>query len=863
MKISSRRALRSVVAQALVVLAGALAPSTARAGAPTSVGPLEIHASGFLDLRGIAVDGEGNVFVADREAGTVSRIARDLSRVVVASGLERPIGLALDLGGRLLIAEERAGRIVRVETGGGLTPLVTGVKQPRWLAVREDGTLYIAARRLTRDTDPEPDDESSEPELILTLGPAGTLRVFADGFKKLQGLAVSHETVYAATQGLRESARIEGVVFRIPVLADGSAGTPVQTGPGDEVKKPIGLAIDRLGALYVTTKELTLAEDASKRAVAKLHPDGHVSAFGEGFEKPQGVAFDADGNLYLTDGDAGRVVKFRAPPPPTVTVPPFTARTALAVTGTSQAGARVDVFVDDATAPVSVVADPAGAFSAGVTLPVDVASALEVFATAHAGAGLTSAPAQTTVTHDGIAPALVFLAPQAGAHARGTVDVLARATDSGSEVASLALVVDGHALSTATSPLPPSAMVTGAASWNTATLVDGSHTLGASAGDLAGNSTVAGRVVIVDNTAPDTSITDGPSGVTQGTAATFAFTGADNLTPAASLVFAWRLDGGPWSAFAPATSTTLTGLAPGDHVFEVKARDLASNEDPSPARRPFTAGSLQVTIVEPADGSTVPLGSLIVRGTVQAGTPAVAVTVNGVPAAVEGTRFVALVPVLPDTTSVVATITSGDATATHAISVVASTADPAGAGLVVSPRMGTAPLSVTFFLQLDRPVVQIELDFDGDGTTDFTGPSVDGLTFTYGQAGLYVPTAVLTDAGGTRARISSLVQVGDAAALDALLQARWTAVKDALRAGDTARALTFIAESSRDRYLAVFNAIASRLPSIDAIMTTIRPVKFRNYAAIYEMIRTDDGITKSFQVRFAVDFDGVWRIEGM
>ena len=153
----------------------------------------------------------------------MTRITPDGSRAPAASGLERPIGLAFDPLGRLLIAEEKAARVVRVEPDGTRTVLVSGVKQPRWLATLEDGTLFVSARRLTRDTDPEPDDESAEPEVILQLTPAGQLRVFADGFKHLQGLVATPGALFAATQGFRGEARVDGVVFQIPLLADGSA----------------------------------------------------------------------------------------------------------------------------------------------------------------------------------------------------------------------------------------------------------------------------------------------------------------------------------------------------------------------------------------------------------------------------------------------------------------------------------------------------------------------------------------------------------------------------------------------------------------------------------------------------------------
>ena len=110
---------------------------------------------------------------------------------------------------------------------------------------------------------------------------------------------------------------------------------------------------------------------------------------------------------------------------------------------------------------------------------------------------------------------LSFQAPPAGAYVRQSVNAQAQATDSGSDVNTLMLTVDGHSLAPTLAPAPPAPSVTAVAIWNTTTFADGTHTLAAAASDRAGNSPVATPVVvIVDNTPPDTQITSGPSSET-------------------------------------------------------------------------------------------------------------------------------------------------------------------------------------------------------------------------------------------------------------------------------------------------------------------------------------------------------------
>jgi len=170
-------------------------------------------------------------------------------------------------------------------------------------------------------------------------------------------------------------------------------------------------------------------------------------------------------------------------------------------------------------------------------------------------------------------------------------------------------------------------------------------------------------------------------------------------------------------------------------------------------------------------------------------------------------------------------------------------------------------MTVRFSLAGLLDATSVELDLDGDGSVEFTGPSLDGQVFTYPQPGVYVPVATVTDAQGQRHTARAVLLVYDGATLDTLLQARWRSLKDALRQGDIARAVGAITERPRADYQAAFQILATELPNIDAILTDIRLVRVRNASAIYRMLRVNDGLPLSFGVRFAVDTDGVWRIE--
>jgi hypothetical protein len=116
--------------------------------------------------------------------------------------------------------------------------------------------------------------------------------------------------------------------------------------------------------------------------------------------------------------------------------------------------------------------------------------------------------------------------------------------------------------------------------FTTAALADGSHTVKVTATDAASNAGSDSATFVVDTTAPDTTITGGPTGTVYSAGSTFTFTASQ---PGSA--FECRVDS---AAFAPCSSPKSVTVAPGAHTFQVRAKDALGNTDATPAARAFT-----------------------------------------------------------------------------------------------------------------------------------------------------------------------------------------------------------------------------------------------------------------------------------
>ncbi len=102
-------------------------------------------------------------------------------------------------------------------------------------------------------------------------------------------------------------------------------------------------------------------------------------------------------------------------------------------------------------------------------------------------------------------------------------------------------------------------------------------------------------------------------------------------------------------------------------------------------------------------------------------------------------------------------------------------------------------------------ISQIQLDANGDGTIDFTGTTLDGLSVTFAEPGIYFPTVKVTHADSSVYMDFAIVQIVDNAQLDVVLRVKWDGMKNALRSGNTAVAASYIVMNKRASYQTVFN----------------------------------------------------------
>ena len=113
----------------------------------------------LIDPAGVAVDGEGNLYIADTRRGRIFKVDSTGTITTVTDRLSGPSGVAVDGAGNLYITESFNNRILKVDSTGTITtvagtgqsgfggdggPALQARLSPSGVAVDGAGNLYIA-----------------------------------------------------------------------------------------------------------------------------------------------------------------------------------------------------------------------------------------------------------------------------------------------------------------------------------------------------------------------------------------------------------------------------------------------------------------------------------------------------------------------------------------------------------------------------------------------------------------------------------------------------------------------------------------------------------------------------------------------
>jgi sugar lactone lactonase YvrE len=171
--------------------------------------------------------------------------------------------------------------IFRVRPNGTRETFSSGIVNPTSMAIDRDGRLYVSSRF-----------EGS----VYRVAADGAPEVFATDLGVACGLAFARDgSLFVGDRS--------GTIFRVD--AAGHA-TTFATLPPSVAAFHLAIAPD--GAVFVTAPTLS-----SYDALYRVSPSGEVTAAHSQFGRPQGLAFDAAGTLYVVDALAGSSGVYRVP----------------------------------------------------------------------------------------------------------------------------------------------------------------------------------------------------------------------------------------------------------------------------------------------------------------------------------------------------------------------------------------------------------------------------------------------------------------------------------------------------------------------------------------------------------------------
>ncbi|MBI5408654.1 MAG: fibronectin type III domain-containing protein [Nitrospirae bacterium] len=308
-------------------------------------------------------------------------------------------------------------------------------------------------------------------------------------------------------------------------------------------------------------------------------------------------------------------------------------------------------------------------------------------------------------------------------------------------------------------------------------------------------------------------------------------------------------------------SANITGLIP-NTTYHYRA--AASNGGGTSYGEDMSFTTPPIIITYPLNGAVISRPDVMVIGAIINATGnETGVVVNGTTATVYNNEFVINHVPLTEGSNVItvtATDTSGNAS-TASITVNAAISSP-HVTLRANVESGIAPFTTYFSVSTEVPnsAARYQIDYEGDGTIDYTGANFDDISYTYTTEGIYYPTVTVTDDQNNTYTDTIAIAVLNSAQLDVLLQGKWNGMRTALANQNVEGAVELFDTNSQEAYRQQFTALSPILDIIANDMGQIQLVTIEDRRAEYEVIVTRNGVAYSFHLLFVKDADGLWKI---
>jgi len=246
---------------------------------PVGLGMLEPFAHGLDHPEGIAIAPDGTIYVGG-EGGQIYRIDADGVPRQIADIGDFALGLALDGEGRLYVCCEDAASVFRVDPGTGAVETFSrgnderAMRVPNWGAFDAAGNYYVS----------DSGEWGAEDGLLWVVRPGGRAEVWTEeprGFPNGLALSADASRVY-----LVES--MPARIVEIPIDDDGSAG-PLRELCDLGVMVPDGVAAAEDGSLVIACYR--------PDALYRWSADGGLEVLAA---DPQGMVLSAPTNVAFT-----------------------------------------------------------------------------------------------------------------------------------------------------------------------------------------------------------------------------------------------------------------------------------------------------------------------------------------------------------------------------------------------------------------------------------------------------------------------------------------------------------------------------------------------------------------------------------